>query len=109
LICPFKAVTGLPCPGCGMTRAFLHLADGDIAGAFHFHPLFWLVPILIVVMIFKHKPLIAKIYRNQRFWLGTMMLVVTVYIARLVLYFPHQAPLDLDADAVIPRLISSLF
>ncbi len=37
------------------------------------------------------------------------MLVVSVYIARLVLYFPHQAPLDLDADAVIPRLISSLF
>ena len=33
-MCPFKLLTGVPCPGCGMTRAYLHLFEGDIQGAF---------------------------------------------------------------------------
>jgi hypothetical protein len=28
--CPFLAVTGLPCPLCGATRAFEHAAAGDL-------------------------------------------------------------------------------
>jgi hypothetical protein len=29
---------GLPCPGCGMTRAFAHLAKGEWRAAFAAHP-----------------------------------------------------------------------
>lgn len=39
VLCPFRAVTGLPCPGCGMTRAFCSIGHGDFAGAFGFNPL----------------------------------------------------------------------
>ena len=38
-LCPFKAVTGLPCPGCGMTHAFLALGRLDFAGAWAANPL----------------------------------------------------------------------
>jgi hypothetical protein len=37
--CPFHAWTGLPCPGCGTTRAVTALAGGDLAGAFAWNPL----------------------------------------------------------------------
>lgn len=33
LPCPFHAVTGLWCPGCGATRAFGALVRGDVASA----------------------------------------------------------------------------
>jgi hypothetical protein len=33
VLCPFRAVTGLDCPGCGMTRAVGQLTRGRIAAA----------------------------------------------------------------------------
>ncbi|MDE9366874.1 DUF2752 domain-containing protein [Luteipulveratus sp. YIM 133132] len=38
-ICPFRLLTGLPCPACGLTRSWAHAAHGDLSGAFALHPL----------------------------------------------------------------------
>ncbi len=38
-ICPFALITGIPCPGCGLTRAVVALGHGDIGSAVAFHPL----------------------------------------------------------------------
>jgi hypothetical protein len=42
-ICLFRRVSGVPCPGCGMTRAFAHLAKGEWTEAARDHPLSFLV------------------------------------------------------------------
>lgn len=36
-ICPFLHATGVPCPACGATRAFVLLAHGDGEGALRFN------------------------------------------------------------------------
>ena len=36
-ICGFKTLTGLPCPGCGLTHSFCALGKGDVSGAFGFN------------------------------------------------------------------------
>ncbi len=38
-ICLLKLLAGRPCPGCGMTRAFLYLGHGRIAEALSLNPL----------------------------------------------------------------------
>jgi hypothetical protein len=38
-ICLLRNATGVPCPGCGMTRAFAHLAKGEGAAAWKDQPL----------------------------------------------------------------------
>lgn len=38
VLCPSRRLLGLPCPGCGMTRALAALLRGDLAGAFALHP-----------------------------------------------------------------------
>jgi hypothetical protein len=37
--CPFHAMTGLNCPGCGMTRGFNALFHGELLTALHFNAL----------------------------------------------------------------------
>lgn len=37
--CPFKTLTGVPCPTCGVTRSALALSHFDIAGALIAYPL----------------------------------------------------------------------
>jgi hypothetical protein len=36
-LCPFKALTGFPCPGCGITKSLVFLYRGDVATSAHYH------------------------------------------------------------------------
>jgi len=38
VVCPFRLVTGLPCPGCGSVRAWTAFAHGDVAAALGHNP-----------------------------------------------------------------------
>ena len=58
--------------------AFLHL---DIAKAFAYHPLFWLVPIAVIVLLCKSK-INIKIYKIIIFTIIIMFAIV--YIFRLI-------------------------
>ena len=42
-LCPFYILTGLPCPGCGLTRAFICLGHGHFVESLHWNPLGWLL------------------------------------------------------------------
>lgn len=55
--CPFYHVTGLYCPGCGMTRASLSLLDGDLVQAFRYNNLvFILLPLFVIYyLLVKHN------------------------------------------------------
>lgn len=37
LFCPFRALTGIPCPGCGLTRSFTAIALGQWETAINYH------------------------------------------------------------------------
>jgi hypothetical protein len=38
-LCIFKLMSGMPCPGCGLTRAVVLAMHGDLTGSLYFHPL----------------------------------------------------------------------
>jgi hypothetical protein len=37
-LCAFKQLTGLPCPGCGLTRSLCHAIRGDWSTSVSYHP-----------------------------------------------------------------------
>lgn len=48
-LCPFRRMTGLPCPACGLTRSWVACAHGDLSAAFGYNlfgPLFMLVAVV---------------------------------------------------------------
>lgn len=49
--CPFQATTGLPCPGCGLTRGTSALLRGDLQQALAFHPFSPLVGICVILLL----------------------------------------------------------
>ncbi len=51
--CPFLAVTGIPCPFCGMTRAVVAAVHGHIASSLAFNPGGIVVLLLAVVAIVR--------------------------------------------------------
>lgn len=36
-VCIFKGITGLPCPGCGLTRSIVTAMHGDLDKSFAYH------------------------------------------------------------------------
>ena len=53
--CIFKKLSGLSCPGCGMTRAWLSLFKGDIGKAFYYHPLFWMIIVIPAITLIRKR------------------------------------------------------
>lgn len=49
-LCPWRALTGLPCPGCGMTRAFCALGHGEWRAAVGYNALSPFVLLALVVV-----------------------------------------------------------
>ena len=45
--CPFLGATGLPCPGCGLTRAALALARGELGASLAAHAF---APVLVLAL-----------------------------------------------------------
>ena len=56
ITCPIKFITGISCPGCGMTRAWLSLLlRGDLKAAFYYHPLFWILVPAVPLFLCRHR------------------------------------------------------
>ena len=65
-LCPFRMMTGIPCPGCGLTRATLHALTGDFAGALRFHPLVFVLAPLVGWSILRATLVSAKVIATAR-------------------------------------------
>jgi len=110
-LCYLKATLGIPCPGCGLTRSYLALFKGDFYGAFYYHPLFILPPLLFLIVVLHYKPnlklkIINKLYNSKWFWISMTVLFLVVYIVRMILFFPNVEPMTFNKNSILFRLIS---
>lgn len=80
--CAFHVITGLHCPGCGLTRTLHALVHGDIARAWAMNPLAIVALPLLALMLAQWgfaRPLLPA-------WLDRRVHDGRVWIAALVLF-----------------------
>ena len=107
--CILASTTGLPCPGCGSTRAFIALLHGDIIGSLRYHPL--MIPSVILICIY----FVVWLFRDsvprciEKTLLALTVAVFILYFVRMLLMFPHDAPMTYNNDAILPRIIKLFY
>lgn len=80
--CWFRSVTGIPCPGCGMSRAWLAALRGDLAAALGYHPMFWSIPIVLWLGWHEFRPFRSRTV-NLLLTGGITAAFLAVYLIRL--------------------------
>ena len=107
--CFLASTTGLPCPGCGITRAFSSLITGNLRDSLWHHPL--LIPAMIIVALyFAVWASRDKLPRAMGIVLITFAVaLVALYAVRMVFLFPGEAPLTYNHNAILPRLYRLIF
>ncbi|MCI7112182.1 MAG: DUF2752 domain-containing protein [Agathobacter sp.] len=104
ITCPIKFFTGISCAGCGMSRAWLSVLRLDMAGAFRYHPLFFLPPVVLVVILLKSK-INIKVYKIFMFTIVAAFVIVYMY---RMIWGEGDIVVFKPKDSIIWRIIKSL-
>jgi len=97
-LCPFKVLTDIPCPGCGLTRSLVLFAHGDWTQAIAFHPLgpmvylaLWLTLIAGVLSMYrKPKPISPRflIFAGSTF-ISALLILWVIRLTGIVPFPAH--------------------
>lgn len=96
VICPFRLLTGLPCPGCGLTRSWVYLLHGDTSAAMTANPfgvvalcatLVLVVAVLGAVVRRQRVPSIGGLFLSGTVLSGTVRSRIFVGVAALWIVF----------------------
>lgn len=103
--CPIRYLSGISCPGCGMSRACLSALRLDFAMAFYYNPA-WVALLPAGVGYFVLK---IKGHRRLAFAIAGLFfaLLVTVYITRLIIGDSPIVTVELS-DGAVYKLIRRL-
>jgi len=83
-VCPFKLITGIPCPGCGMTHSFLSIIQIKIWDAACFNPFSFFLIFLLGISLFpdtyikKQQPRTVKLMKS--FFIIVLFLALSYWL-----------------------------
>ncbi len=92
-MCALLKLTGLYCPGCGGTRAFLLLTKGHFAASFFYHPIVmyaavvggWYILSHTIEYISKGKLIIGMRYRDIYLYIAMTLILINWIVKNLFL------------------------
>jgi hypothetical protein len=87
--CPILHATGIPCPGCGLSRAMTLLMRGELRASIRFHafaPIFFLLIIILFTATLLPKSMIQPVLHKVEVLERRTGLTVLIF-AGLILYW----------------------
>jgi hypothetical protein len=99
-LCPFKMLTGFPCPGCGITKSLVYFYEGDMYKSFSYHILgpFVIAFALLTIMVLSAELITKKEYftkwlYNRKLAYGLAIFLGVYHFIRLI-YFINSNSWD---------------
>nr|WP_237421387.1 DUF2752 domain-containing protein [Flavobacterium sp. HBTb2-11-1] len=97
-LCPFKMLTGFPCPGCGITKSLVYFYQGDLYKSISYHILgpfviaFCAVTIVVLTteLITKKEYFNALLY-NRKLAYGLAIFLGVYHLIRLILFVRNNS------------------
>lgn len=93
--CLFNKITGLYCPGCGITRMIIAIKNMNFYQAFRYNPLmFILMPFFIIYYITYYTYWIKnkRLKINNKIWYTLLIIIVLYGIIRNLPAFKYLIP-----------------
>lgn len=104
--CPFYLLFGIPCPGCGMTRAWISLFCGEVTKAFYFHPIFFAAAVVAVcVILCEIKPKLKRSKVITGVYLAMCVAFLATYVYRMAVFFPNEEPINYNENSLLAVII----
>jgi len=92
--CPFRALTGFTCPGCGARRGLHQLLHGNLAAAFQLNPFLILAsPFLLYALlsytntVLRGKPIRRNSLPAEYIW-ALFVIVLVFWVFRNTPFYP---------------------
>ncbi len=102
--CPMVVITGLPCPGCGMTRSLFFLITGRLERSLWIHPMGILIAGIIFYFLWN-RYLLGKSARGMKtLIILAIAALVFFYLFRMYLYFPDREPYVYREENLLARV-----
>ncbi len=103
--CPMVVLTGLPCPGCGMTRSLFLLLTGRVRQSIWMHPMG--VPTACLFFYYLwNRYICGKRAKGMKFLIiAAILLLIVLYCVRMYLYFPDRVPYVYMKDNIFAKII----
>ena len=102
--CPSVIVCGLPCPGCGLTRAGKALMVLDFATAWERNPAIYVWGIYLAAALFQHYFREKPLRSLTPLLLIVIAVTVIVYIYRMLYMFPGEPPLIYREENLLAKI-----
>jgi Protein of unknown function (DUF2752) len=98
--CPFKMLTGFPCPGCGITKSLVYFYEGNLYKSLYYHILgpfvilFCIATIIVLtVELITKKEYFNILLFNKKIAYGLAIFLITYHLIR-VIYFIRNNSID---------------
>jgi len=106
-LCPFKMLTGFPCPGCGITKSMVYCYEGDIIKSLYYHILgpfvivFCIATITVLTIeLITKKEYFSTIIYNKKIAYGLAIFLGVYHLLRIIYFVNTNSVNDILKQSI---------